>query len=115
MAHVVQVKYPNLYASKADNKHADEFNRVQRGDQNINENLPYTLAYAAAVALATNEPHTAGLALIISAFFRWVYAYGYSGSVGGRTGGFMMALFVENLLIGRLMFFGLGQFGIYKL
>ena len=34
------VKYPNLYAVPGVHKHADEFNRVQRGHQSMMETMP---------------------------------------------------------------------------
>merc|ERR1719316_1581981 len=37
------VGYPNLYATPGHHKHADEFNRVQRGHQNMFESLPMVM------------------------------------------------------------------------
>jgi len=38
------VQYPNLYATPGHHKHADEFNRVQRGHQNLFESLPHVIS-----------------------------------------------------------------------
>jgi glutathione S-transferase len=40
------VPYPNLYATPGFHKQADEFNRVQRGHQNLFETLPIFIALA---------------------------------------------------------------------
>merc|ERR1712232_807534 len=39
-----EVKYPNLYAVPGVHKHADEFNRIQRGHQNYFEHLTHFTA-----------------------------------------------------------------------
>jgi hypothetical protein len=39
------VKYPNMYANKAENKDADAFNNVQRAHQNTLENIPHFLMF----------------------------------------------------------------------
>merc|ERR1711904_739988 len=40
------VPYPNLYATPGHHKHAEEFNRVQRGHQSMFETRPNMIAMA---------------------------------------------------------------------
>eukprot|EP00958_Prasinococcus_capsulatus_P007957 scaffold744_cov370-Prasinococcus_capsulatus_cf.AAC.4 len=70
------VKYPNLYASKAETKEAEKFNCVQRGHQNTLENVPMCLAFALLGGL--QHPLACAVGAMLYNFGKALYMYGYS-------------------------------------
>mmetsp|Transcript_3461 Transcript_3461/g.12481 ORF Transcript_3461/g.12481 Transcript_3461/m.12481 type:complete len:145 (+) Transcript_3461:134-568(+) len=70
------VKYPNLYASKAETKEAEKFNCVQRGHQNTLENVPMFLAFALLGGL--QHPLACAVGAMLYNFGKALYMYGYS-------------------------------------
>jgi glutathione S-transferase len=70
------VDYPNLYATPAYHKKADEFNRVQRGHQNFCENLPLFLVLSLAGGL--KHPIVASAASVLHSVGSVLYMKGYA-------------------------------------
>jgi glutathione S-transferase len=70
------VEYPNLYATPAYHKKADEFNRVQRGHQNFCENLPIFLVLSLAGGL--KHPLVASVASVLHSAGSVLYMKGYA-------------------------------------
>ena len=72
------VGYPNLYATPGHHKHADEFNRVQRGHQNMFESLPTVMCMTLLGGLKYPLTNAIGYCLYLLGSF--LYLKGYSDS-----------------------------------
>merc|ERR1719463_882118 len=72
----LKVPYPNLYATPGVHEKADEFNRIQRGHQNMLETLPSVIAMTLVGGLKYPKvAATLSLAYCVGNFF---YAKGYA-------------------------------------
>lgn len=77
------VKYPTMYASKAETKEADKFNCAQRAHQNTLENVPMFLVVALLGGLL--HPLACAIGAGVYNLGKICYIYGYSrGSPEGR-------------------------------
>jgi glutathione S-transferase len=69
------VPYPNLYATPGYHKQADEFNRVQRGHQNMFESLPQVMAMTLIGGLKYPTTNAAGFALYLLGSYLYLKGY----------------------------------------
>merc|ERR1719171_2802501 len=79
------VQYPNLYGVPGVHKHADEFNKIQRGHQNMLESALFYVPISLAVGL--KHPIVVGLAGFCYSYGCYTYQSGYKKSVEDRNGG----------------------------
>jgi len=71
-----KVFYPNLYATPGVHEKADEFNRVQRGHQNMFETLPSVIAMVMFAGL--KYPYAAAASSVAYCIGNYVYLLGYA-------------------------------------
>jgi len=92
----LNVPYPNLYATPGHHKHADEFNRVQRGAQSIFESLSPMQAMTVFGGLVYPRFAAAGYLTYLAGSF--LYAKGYANmnhdvkNARYKDGGFLKPL-----------------------
>jgi glutathione S-transferase len=72
----LEVPYPNAYATPGYHKHADEFNRVQRGHQNMFETMPNMIVMALVGGI--KYPITSAVCALAYSAGSWLYLIGYS-------------------------------------
>lgn len=72
----LDVPYPNLYATPGVHKHAEEFNRIQRGHQNFFEGL--TNFTATALLGGIKHPITCAVSGVLFCAGSVMYSLGYS-------------------------------------
>jgi len=107
------VKLPNLYANKTDNKDAVLFNCIQRGHQNFLEQLPL-IALSMFFLCTIERPNTAALLLCVISLARVLYAAGYrSDNVKNRLGPILVSFFCTSVGIGYGALAGLSLVGIH--
>ena len=70
------VPYPNLYATPGYHKHADEFNRVQRGHQNMYESLSSVIVMTLLGGL--KHPYSCAVAFCLYLLGSYFYLVGYA-------------------------------------
>lgn len=70
------VPYPNLYATPGHHKHADAFNRVQRGHQSMLETMPNVMACTLVGGL--KHPQLAAAAGLLYCVGSYLFLIGYA-------------------------------------
>lgn len=106
------VPNPNLYATTGNNKHAVEFNCVQRGHQNFLEQYGQLALVVFFTAMVANRPNIAGVLLVVVSMCRVLYAQQYRTNVKRRMGPFLGVVFVTSIGVGYALLVGLSAFGI---
>ena len=71
----LDIQYPNLYGVPGVHKHADEFNRIQRGHQNYLEGLPLYIALTLVGGL--KHPIACAVGSVLYAVGAILYQKGY--------------------------------------
>lgn len=78
----------------------------------MHESYPYFLVYAGFVAFFVEEPLLTAVVIALYSLLRIGYACAYAAAANRRSPYFILSLALENILLGRILFFVLAQFGV---
>jgi len=110
------VKWPNLYATKAENKHADAFNSVQRAHQQSLELYPqFIVCFLIAHQVYPNVAVHAGLLFCLGRLiFGWLYGdFGPNARHVGTVVTLIAQWIVQGIVIKFAVESGLGLRSVY--
>jgi glutathione S-transferase len=88
----LDVQYPNLYGVPGVHKNAEQFNKIQRGHQNMLESAMFYVPISLAIGL--KHPIVVGLGGFFYSLGCWNYQSGYKKSVEERNNGLALCKYV---------------------